>query len=137
MHKQFEFDIIPKYFERFGLGYYGCCEPLDGRIEMVIKIPNVRKISCSPWVKNHEHFAEVCDGKFVISYKPQPANLVLDNWDTDKIRKELQHLLDVAEKYHTPCEFLLKNLSTVSKKPERITEWSRIAHELFGKEWVA
>ncbi len=65
------------WYERFGLGYYGCCEPLDTKIDIVRKIPNVRKISMSPWVKV-ERGAERIGGDFVFSRKPSPALLASD-----------------------------------------------------------
>ena len=40
--------------ERFGLVYYGCCEPLHTKIDLVRSIPHVRKISMSPWVERRE-----------------------------------------------------------------------------------
>jgi len=43
-------DYAVQWYEKFGLVYYGCCEPLDGKIDIVREIPNLRKISMSPWV---------------------------------------------------------------------------------------
>lgn len=134
MHNEFEFANAGKWYERFGLGYYGCCEPLDDRLEYVKKIPNIRKISCSPWVKNYERFAEELEGKYVMSHKPAPAFLVDGRWNPEKIRENLKMLLDASNKYNCPCEFLLKDISTVSNKPERVFEWSRMADELFRRQ---
>ena len=40
MHKEFEIDYANKWYERFGLVYYGCCEPLHNKIDIVKSIPN-------------------------------------------------------------------------------------------------
>ena len=133
MHNELEFEYVKKCFDRFGLVYYGCCEPLDDRLEYVKQIPNLRKISCSPWVKNHERFAEELEGRYVMSHKPNPAFLVDGMYHPDKIRKNMQMLLDASNKYNCPCEFLLKDISTVSNKPERLFEWSRIADEVLRR----
>ena len=54
--------------------YYGCCDPLDGKMNEVRMIPNVRKISMSPWVNEERGATEIgCD--FVYSRKPNPAFL--------------------------------------------------------------
>ena len=45
MFKEFEVDYASRICERFGLVYYGCCDPLDGKMDEVRLIPNVRKIS--------------------------------------------------------------------------------------------
>jgi len=133
MHNELEFEFAKKWFSRFGLGYYGCCEPLDDRLSYVKQIPNVRKISCSPWVKNYERFAEELEGKYVMSHKPAPALLVDGQYNPDRIRSNMQILLDASNKYNCPCEFLLKDLSTINGKPARIFEWSRMADEMLRK----
>ena len=50
MHRTFELESAIRWYSRFGLGYYGCCEPLHDRMEMVRRIPNIRKVSMSTWV---------------------------------------------------------------------------------------
>jgi len=130
MHYEMEIQYAKKWFSRFGLGYYGCCEPLDDRIDYVKKIPNLRKISASPWVKNYERFAEGLEGKYVMSHKPASAFLVDGRWNPDKIWENLQMLLAASEKYNCPCEFVLKDLNTVSNKPERLFEWAKMADRL-------
>ena len=50
MFKEFEVDYANQICERFGLVYYGCCDSLHDRMDQVRMIPNVRKISMSPWV---------------------------------------------------------------------------------------
>jgi hypothetical protein len=46
MHDEFALT----YEKRFGLDSYGCCEPLDGKLNIIETIPNLRRISMSPWV---------------------------------------------------------------------------------------
>lgn len=130
MHYELEMEYAKKWFSRFGLGYYGCCEPLDDRLDYVKKIPNLRKISASPWVKDYERFAEGLEGKYVMSHKPASAFLVDGRWDRDKVWENLKMLLAASEKYNCPCEFILKDINTVSNKPERLFEWARMADQL-------
>ena len=47
MFKEFEFDYIKPLAERCAYTYYGCCEPLDNRIEILKKIRNLRKIGAA------------------------------------------------------------------------------------------
>ncbi len=50
--KLFEEFIFPyqlPLISRFGLSYYGCCEPVHTRIRILKQIPNLRRISVSPW----------------------------------------------------------------------------------------
>lgn len=54
MHDKFEIEFQKRTIGKCGLVYYGCCEPLDTKIDIVEKIPNLRKISITPWadIKN-------------------------------------------------------------------------------------
>jgi hypothetical protein len=57
--KEYEVDYASKICERFGLVYYGCCDPLDGKMDQVRMIPNVRKVSMSPWVDQQRGAREI------------------------------------------------------------------------------
>lgn len=47
--RTFEIPYMKRIFEQFGDVYYGCCEKLDDRLELLLELPHVRKVSCSPW----------------------------------------------------------------------------------------
>lgn len=133
VHDEFEITYQKKWYERFGLGYYGCCEPLDLKIDVIAKLPNVRKISMSPWV-NMERGSEAMAGRFVFSRKPNPAFLSSDTaWIPELVRKDLIDAYTIAGKYGNPCELILKDVSTVGNKPERLWEWAKIAVEVCGR----
>lgn len=129
MFKEFEVDYASQILERFGLVYYGCCDPLDGKMREVRMIPNVRKVSMSPWV-NQERGAERIGDDFVFSRKPNPALLAWDNFNLDVVREELQLTRDTCKRHGCPLEFILKDISTVRYEPERLFEWARIAMEI-------
>jgi hypothetical protein len=57
--------------KRYGLNYYGCCEPLDRKIDILEKIPNLRKISMSPWV-DLERATRNVGREYAVSWKPNP-----------------------------------------------------------------
>ncbi|MHB1319763.1 MAG: hypothetical protein ACYCYF_14210, partial [Anaerolineae bacterium] len=126
MHQAFELDYAVKWYERFGLVYYGCCEPLDTKLHIVRKIPNLRKISMSPWV-NVERGAERIGSDFVFSRKPSPAFLAGDMLHADAIRADLAEVRDACARHGTPLEFILKDISTVRYQPQRLWEWANIA----------
>ena len=130
MHDEFEISYQQKWFARFGLGYYGCCEPLDRKINVIRKLPNVRKISMSPWTDMNLG-AETMGGDYVFSRKPNPAFLASDiAWDAELVRQDLTQACQVAAKYNNPCELILKDVSTVGNKPQRLWEWAKIAAEV-------
>ncbi|MFA5042432.1 MAG: hypothetical protein WC381_01470 [Kiritimatiellia bacterium] len=129
MHDEFEIEPVKPLLERFGLAYYGCCDPMDRKIDIVRKIKNVRKISMSPWA-DAERGASQMAGDFVFSAKPNPAFVATDRFDESLVRKELRHIVATCRKYKTPCELILKDVSTVKYQPQRLVIWERIAKEV-------
>jgi hypothetical protein len=128
MHDEFEIAYTKPLFEKFGLGYYGCCEPLDRKIGVIRKLPNVRKISMSPWV-DPERGAEQIHGDYVFSRKPSPAFLG-DQWDPDSIKKDIKLIMETCKRHSCPVEFILKDVSTVQYKPARLAEWADMVMKL-------
>ena len=126
MHQEFELDYARSWYERFGLVYYGCCEPLDEKIDIIREIPHVRKISMSPWV-SVEQGAERIGGDFVFSRKPNPAFLAAGWWDPDLVERDLRETLEACVRHGCPVEFILKDISTVAYQPQRLWEWASIA----------
>ncbi|MBI4559876.1 MAG: hypothetical protein HY706_19985 [Candidatus Hydrogenedentes bacterium] len=131
MFKEFEVDYAGRLCARFGLVYYGCCDPLDGKMNEVRMIPNVRKISMSPWV-NEEHGAEEIGRDFVYSRKPNPALLAANTFDPECVREHLLATRQACEKSGCPLELILKDISTVRYQPERLFQWGKIAMEVVG-----
>ena len=129
MFEEFELEYCLPLFKRFGLLYYGCCDSLDGKLDLVKKIPNVRKISASPW-STQESFAEQIGSGYVFSRKPNPALLATHDFDAALVRADLMQTKAICEKNDSPLEFILKDISTVRYQPERLWEWARIAAEV-------
>jgi len=100
------------------------------KIHVIEKLSNVRKISMSTWV-NMERGSEAMAGRYVFSRKPNPAYLSSDiAWDAEIVRKDLIAACEIAAKYGNPCEIILKDVSTVGNKPERLWEWAKIANKV-------
>ena len=131
MFKEFEIDYTRRLCERFGLVYYGCCDPLDGKMAEVRELPHGRKVSMSPWA-NQERGAEEIGRRYVFSRKPNPALLATDAFDEEVIRRDLRETIRICEKYGCPLELIQKDISTVRNDPRRLFAWSRIALEESG-----
>jgi len=126
-----EYEIQPNQplFERFGLVYYGCCDPLDGKMAEVRKIRKARKISMSPWVNQERGAAEI-GRDYVFSRKPSPAFLAWETFDEAAVRADLVATRDICKKEGCPVEFILKDISTVAYDPRRLWRWAEIAYEV-------
>jgi hypothetical protein len=129
MFDEFEVEMCMPIFERFGLVYYGCCDPLDLKMAQVRKIPHARKVSMSPWVDEERGASEI-KGDYVYSRKPNPAHLM--SFHEDEVRGHLQASVDACARYGCPLELILKDISTVAYEPQRLWRWAEIAMEVVG-----
>ncbi len=127
MHWEFAVRHDLRYLERWGLVYYGCCEPLDLKMEVLRRIPNLRKVSMSPWI-DLDRAVRAVKTDYVFSYKPNPAFLAEDTWRPERVRKSLEHVLDRTRDCHV--ELILKDISTCRCDPARISDWETIAMDL-------
>jgi len=123
---EFEIPYISRMAERFGMIYYGCCDRLDDRLELVKKIPHLKKVSCSPW-SDPGKFAEAIGPELVMSVKPNPAFLAMDTFEPEAVKNGLETALAAARRNDVCVEFILKDISTVRYDPQRLTQWSEIA----------
>jgi hypothetical protein len=126
MREQFDLRYARKWYARFGLGYYGCCEPLHACIDLLRGIPNLRKISTSAWADQHR-MAEQIGSDYVVSRKPSPALLAGDRWDPEAVRADLGETTRLARASGSPLELILKDISTVRYEPQRLWEWADVA----------
>lgn len=92
-------------------------------------IPNVRKVSMSPWT-NQERGAEQIGRDYVFSRKPSPAMVAVDTFDAEAVRRDLLQTKGICDKHDCPLEIILKDISTVRYEPWRLTEWARVAMEV-------
>lgn len=126
MHEEFALQYEIPYMSKFGLVYYGCCEPLHRKIDILKKIPHLRKISMSPWADLKEG-AEKIGKDFVFSWKPNPTIFADDSWDINFIRKSFVN--DLNKIKGCPVEIIMKDISTVRSHPQHLQEWTSMAME--------
>jgi hypothetical protein len=128
MHWEFALRHDLRWLERWGLAYYGCCEPLSGKIHLLRRVPNLRKISMSPW-NDWDRAVREIGGDYVFSFKPSPAVFVEDTWRPERARADLKRVLD---KTRGLChvEIIMKDISTVRYRPQALWEWAGLALEV-------
>ena len=124
---EFDLQYSMPLMEQCAYTYYGCCEVLDNKINLLKKIPNLRKIGVSPWA-NVEKCAEQIGPDYVLARKPNPAN-VASNADAEVIRKEITETVEASLKYGCPCEFVLKDISTISFNSQNLIIWAKTVSE--------
>ncbi len=129
MHDEFDIEYMKETMGMCGLTYYGCCEPLDRKMDIVEKLPNLRKVSITPWA-NINVAAEAISGKYVIASKPNPSSVAVGNLDKDNLKSEIKTILDACKKYNCTFEMTLKDISTAGGNPNNIFEWEKIVMDM-------
>ena len=122
MHDEFEIEYLKPIYERFGWVYYGCCEPLHNKIDIIKKIKNVRAISISPWA-DVEVASAAMKNNYVMSNKPNPAFVASGYIDAESIKQATRNVLKECYKNGTPLEFILKDITTINNRPQCLTDW--------------
>ena len=129
MHGEFALQYEARWFRRFKRTYYGCCEPLHDRVDVCAEyLPNLYKISMSPWVDFAKAVEDVGD-RFIFAWKPNPAFVAYDDWDPELVRRDIREKLAMASANGCIVEIHLKDISTVRYEPHRLTQWNAIAQE--------
>ncbi|MBI4027369.1 MAG: hypothetical protein HY360_20455 [Verrucomicrobia bacterium] len=127
MHWEFALQYELRWLKRFGLTYYGCCEPLHDKMRLVSKIPNLRRVSMSPRA-NVEKGAAAIGNRYVFSHKPNPAIFAWDRWNPQAARAALRDTLEKTR--GCIVEIVMKDISTVRHDPQRLWEWATLASEI-------
>ena len=126
MYDEFGLQYQAPLLERFGLNCYGCCEDMTDKLDIIIRrIPNLRRISITPWT-DVQVAADKLQDRYIYSWKPNPA-CICDPYDPDSIRAEIRRTLEITR--GCVVEMILKDTHTCNHQPERFATWVRIAQE--------
>lgn len=131
--QMFEEFILPyqlPLLQKTGLNAYGCCEPINQRLDLLIKqVPRLRRVSVSPWADQ-----QICKDKlqnnYIFSRKPNPASICV-SFNEDQIRDDINKTLQIAG--DGPLEIIMKDTHSVQEQPWRITKWTEIAKQQVGR----
>jgi hypothetical protein len=132
---QFEEFIFPYQLsvaEKFGKCYYGCCEPVHTRWHVLKKLPNLARISVSPWA-DEEFMAGVLKKTVVYSRKPNPTMISTPKFDEDAIRADLRKTLTTAR--NCRVELVMKDVHTLSGEAFRLPRWVELARQTIDEVW--
>jgi hypothetical protein len=132
MFAEFVFPYQLPLISRFGFACYGCCEPVDGRWHVVRRIPNLRRVSISPW-SNPARMAEALGRRYVFSRKPNPSHISTPEWNEAVIRQELRETLAATRGLNV--ELVMKDVHTLAGDRSRLGRWTRIAREVIDEVW--
>lgn len=132
MFEEFVFGYQEPLLRRFGLVCYGCCEPIHDRWRSLSRLPNLRRVSVSPWC-DRALVTERLGDRAILSIKPNPAMLAMDHFDETMIQRDTRDALEKCR--GASLEFVMKDNHTIRNDPERVKRWCRIVREEIER-WV-
>jgi len=130
LFSEFIFPYQLAVIEKFGLCYYGCCEPVHSRWNVLKQIPILRSVSISPWC-DEEYMVSEIGRDYVYSRKPNPSYISTRHFDDDVIRNDIRQTLNVARDCNV--EIVMKDVHTLSGDPERMARWVRLTREVINE----
>ena len=127
MHDEFLFQYQFPIIEKFGLVAYGCCEDLTNKIDMLRRLPNLRRIAVTP-VADVAKSAEQIRQDYVFSWRPNPAEMICCGFDPDHVRKVVRRAMEDSRGCHV--DITLKDVQTVQNRPEDLREWVKVVRSV-------
>ncbi len=135
MFGEFFFPYYLKGAENFGLLNYGCCEPVHKIWESCIsKLPNLRKVSISPWC-DEAYIGEALKGTHTIFHrKPSPNYVGVGRvFDQDGYREHIRTTLQCAR--GCKLEFSFRDVYSLGGDPEKPRKAVSILRQEIEREW--
>lgn len=117
---------LQKIANRYGRVYYGCCERYDTKWQYIKQIPNLKKVSVSPWA-DYTTVPDYLGKDYLAAIKLHPLQMCIPNMDEDVVRQQCRHAVEVTKGCY--CEFILKNTTTLAGKPQNAVRWAQIMRE--------
>ncbi len=129
MYNEFDIHYLSKLSEKFGLVYYGCCERVDDRLDLIIDaIKNLRSVSVSGW-SDFAKTAEMIGDKYVYSRKPTPAYISGANPDWELLEADMKKTYAAAKDCNV--EILFRDVYTVNGDRGRLRKWVDMTKSIF------
>lgn len=133
MHDEFDLAYNQELFKECGLLYYGCCEPMDLKIDILRKrFKNLRKISITPWA-DPQRAARNMGRDYVMAAKPNPAFVALPEFNPHPVEQEITSYCEACREQGIPVEFVLKDISTIANNPGNLTQWAATVQAVIDK----
>ncbi len=125
-HEEFLLQYQKPILERWGLTFYGCCENLTNKIDLILSIPNLRKFVCAPWTDVGK-LAEAVGDRYCIEWRQKATDVVYAS-DLSEVEQHLEQGLRLAE--GCCVMIVLQELETVNGNPRRLSDWAALAKDV-------
>lgn len=131
MFAEFIFPYMERLAKRYGLVYYGCCEPVHALWSTISRLKNLRKTTVSPWC-DQRIVAELAGKSCVLSRKPHPMQLCGETFDPESFAAHVKETLDIAKDNFV--ELVFRDTCTLNgAMKERVAQACGIVKRLVGR----
>ena len=120
---EFEVPYISKLAEHFQMVYYGCCDRLDDRLDIIERFQMSKKFPAVPGATGKPSLRG-CARTSLCPTNPLRLFLAGDTMDYDVIAADIRRTCNAAKANGVALEMILKDVSTVRYQPERLTNWA-------------
>jgi hypothetical protein len=121
MFGEFFLPYIAEVASRFGKVYYGCCDPVHDRWEIIQSaIPHIGAVSISPWC-DQRIMGEKLGKHVVYSRKPKPWLISGEAPDWEGLRKDVDETLQAAQNCN--LEIIYRDVYRIHEDRPRLKRW--------------
>ncbi|MEW6357764.1 MAG: hypothetical protein AB1696_15635 [Planctomycetota bacterium] len=132
MYAEFIHPYQRRIGDRYGLLYYGCCEPVHQLWPVIKGFKSLRKITISPWC-DQEFMANALGKAVVFSRKPHPMKLCGKTFDPNEFEKDVRETLDITKDNFV--EIIFRDTCTLNgAMKDRLADACAIMHRLIGRD---
>ena len=128
MHWEFALEHDLRWLERWGLTYYGCCEPLDQSRWTSCAHPQPAQDLDEPRGRTRPAWSSRSAPTTSSPASPTRPSSPRTAGNPEQARQELREFLDATRGCHV--ELIMKDISTVRYEPQRLWEWASMAMEV-------
>lgn len=130
MFDEFLMPHFSRLAEKFKLLKFGCCEPVHDLMPVLQRLPNLRKVSVTPWC-DQRRLTETCREDIIWCRKPVPLKLCGTTFDPDALRAHLEETLDIGRDYF--IEFVYRDTNPLTgEMADRVAQTCAMIRELTG-----
>lgn len=134
MFREFIFPCYKKIAGVFGRLSYGCCEPISAFWDDIKTLPNLKKVSVSPWCDEEFMAQQLRSSGIIYHRKPSPNYLgVGSNLDEEAFRKHIEKTVKTAE--GCKLEICQRDVYTINNDINKVKRYVEIIRETIDKYW--
>lgn len=134
MFREFIFPCYKRIAGIMGRLSYGCCEPVSAFWDDIKTLPNLKKVSISPWCDEEFMASELKNSGIIYHRKPSPNFLgVGENLDENAFREHIEKTLTTARGCNV--EITQRDVYTVNNDINKVKRYVEIIRESIENKW--